>query len=246
MCTVSWMLSDRNYKLYFNRDEQRSRPRADAPKVKSLNGIEVISPHDSTGGGSWIAVNQFGLTSFLLNNYGAVISDMRSGRFRSRGELPMLMASESGVENANETLRKLDFIQFRPFYLGVVKPPDGLWIVSWNGVELKEISPEIPMLTTSSFRTSEVEEYRRSRYIEICKEGGGKCTADEAMSFHVEHSHPDPAFNPLMSREDAETQCVSVIEVDSGLVSFNYYERLSGPNPLAPAEVCEIERKSEV
>ncbi len=245
MCTVSWIASDRKYRLYFNRDEQRSRPRADAPKVQVHNGLEIIAPHDGPGGGSWIAVNQFGLTSFLLNNYAAKGGSSSPEVFRSRGELPMVMASELGMESAIGVLEKLDLSQFRPFYLGAIAPLGKCRIVAWNGLELEEVTLQVPMLTTSSFRSSDVEAYRRKRYLEICGREGCDWDLDQSLSFHGDTSHRDPAFNPLMSREDANTHCISVIEVDPISVSFRYYEKLSGIALAAPDAVCYVKRKGE-
>jgi len=66
------------------------------------------------------------------------------------------------------------------------------------------------------------------------------------LSFHGDTSHRDPAFNPLMSREDANTHCISVIEVNPISVSFRYYENLSENALAAPDTVCSLKRRDQV
>ncbi len=246
MCTVSWIVHDQNYRLYFNRDEQRSRPRAELPKTQRHEGIELIAPHDGPGGGSWIAVNQFGLTAFLLNNYAATSNDGPLNRYRSRGELPMIVAKQSSLIRAVEVLEEMDLSQFRPFYLGMLTSSGGCRLFVWSGSGLDERDLGISMVTTSSFRPSEVEAYRKNRYLEICGERGCEWSRDESFSFHRDSSHEDRAFNPLMARKDAETHCISVIEVDSSHVSFSYYENLLDKDHFLPSQVCSIVKRDEV
>lgn len=55
----------------FNRDEQKSRALALAPAIYDRQGVSVMMPLDPQGQGSWISLNQFGLSLCLLNNYQA-------------------------------------------------------------------------------------------------------------------------------------------------------------------------------
>ena len=62
MCTVSWFHTELGYELFFNRDEQKSRPTALEPRRFKQNNIESLMPIDPLGGGSWIATNNRGST----------------------------------------------------------------------------------------------------------------------------------------------------------------------------------------
>jgi len=243
MCTVSWIVHDQNYRLYFNRDEQRPRPRAEFPKVQRYDGIDLITPHDGPGGGSWIAVNEFGLTAFLLNHYAATSSGGSLGRSRSRGELPMIMAMQKSLIRAVGILEQMDLSPFQPFYLGMLTPLGEFRLFVWSGSGLEERDSGISMMTTSSFRPDEVEAYRKKRYLEICGERGCEWRRDNSLSFHRDLSHENRAFNPLMARDDAETHCISVIEVDPSRVSFSYYEDFLNTDHFSPNQVCSIERR---
>ncbi|GAA6173401.1 hypothetical protein NBRC116592_30710 [Colwellia sp. KU-HH00111] len=69
MCTLAYLLHENGYEIFFNRDEQRARSPAILPAFYS--SINAIFPVDPQGKGTWIAVNQQGLTLALLNNYQA-------------------------------------------------------------------------------------------------------------------------------------------------------------------------------
>lgn len=84
MCSVTWSLSDTGYQVFFNRDEQRSRALALPPAIYDRQGVAVMMPLDPQGQGSWISLNQFGLSLCLLNNYQGRVPD---GTLISRGLL---------------------------------------------------------------------------------------------------------------------------------------------------------------
>ena len=44
------------------------------------------------------------------------------------------------------------------------------------------------------------------------------------LAYHCESAHKNRTFNPLASRTDAETHCISSISVDSKLAKFAYRE----------------------
>ncbi len=67
MCTVSWIHTPRGYELFCNRDEAITRESAFAPGAIDRNGVRVLAPLDGRHGGTWIAVNEFGLALCLTN-----------------------------------------------------------------------------------------------------------------------------------------------------------------------------------
>ena len=69
MCTVTWILDGDSYSLYFNRDELRTRQPALPPQRHQERGVRFLSPTDGDAGGTWIAVNEYGLSLGLLNDY---------------------------------------------------------------------------------------------------------------------------------------------------------------------------------
>ena len=73
MYTLSYLLTDIGYELFFNRDEQRSRLSAISPKFNQARS--AIYPVNPQGENTWLAVNQQGLTLTLLNDYQAPLKN---------------------------------------------------------------------------------------------------------------------------------------------------------------------------
>ncbi len=71
MCTASWSVGEGRLSLFFNRDERKTRSEASPPALLTLDETRLLAALDPDAGGTWLAVNEFGLCVFLLNNYGA-------------------------------------------------------------------------------------------------------------------------------------------------------------------------------
>lgn len=235
MCTVSWSFRKQSYRLFFNRDEQRSRLRAERPRLIKWRGSELIAPVDPQGGGSWIALNREGIVAFLLNNYADRQDDSGLGRYRSRGEVPLSIASNTDFDACVDALETLDTARYRPFIAGVVSPSGESHAVAWNGMTLKLHDLSRSFLTTSSFRSDAVETYRRARYEERLRSGEADWAWCHGLDYHQDLNHANPAFNPLMSREDAETHCISVITATPGEMRFEYLERIENSDEFLNA-----------
>ena len=171
MCTVSWRSSlDGGYQLFFNRDEQRSRPRAKRPQEFCTNGRPYIAPIDEKNVGSWIAVNDQGVCAFLLNNYEVVIGHFEPTKpFRSRGEIPLSLCRENGIARSADALNGIEKERFPPFFAGIIGSNTPCQIDGWDGRQFGKLSLELTFLTTSSFESKAVQAYRRDRYLEVVR-----------------------------------------------------------------------------
>lgn len=168
MCTLTWLPSfGGGYDLFFNRDELDSRGPEISPVIRMQDSVRTVAPRDSEQGGTWISLNEFGLTACLLNYYpgpSPVTSDREAeATFRSRGELPDRVANVKALHEVRSRIQKLDLQAYRPFHLvAVASEGEGLWC-RWDGTALViETAPSF--LTSSSFRTLEVERIRRERF----------------------------------------------------------------------------------
>lgn len=107
MCTVSFVSSGTTSFITSNRDEHISRPTSFEPKEEVINGCKVIYPKDPKAGGTWFAVNAYGVVAVLLN--GAFEKHLSIGGYaKSRGlivldiisaEKPALFVQEIDLEN---------------------------------------------------------------------------------------------------------------------------------------------------
>src|SRR5882757_84312 len=84
MCTVTFTPRHRGYALAMNRDEKLSRVMGLPPSKKVINGHTVLAPSEP-GGGTWIALNDSGVTFALINWYS--ITTRVRGEAITRGQV---------------------------------------------------------------------------------------------------------------------------------------------------------------
>lgn len=223
MCTVSWAATGAGYELLCNRDERRTRLPAHAPTARTSRGVRFIAPTDAEAGGTWIAVNEYGLTLCLLNRYSE--GDARAaGEFKSRGLLlPGLMSLRDPAE-VMRALALAGLAQFRPFTLLALTPGAPPAASGWTGSRLlaaDEDGDSLMPLTSSSFDSTEVVRARTELFRRVA---AGPANPPSEMLTRFHHSH-DPAPGPLsvcMHRPDATTVSFSRVKVSSGSVEFHY------------------------
>src|SRR5262245_36927927 len=118
VCTVSWLYTREGYHLFCNRDERHTRKPAHPPRVQRRQGVRFIAPVDPDFGGTWIAVNQFGLAICLLNgDHSPNGCGQEKTQFRSRGLLPMDLADCRSLVEVKSRIALLALEDFRPFRL---------------------------------------------------------------------------------------------------------------------------------
>jgi hypothetical protein len=229
MCTVSWTHHSGGYHLLCNRDEQRSRGRANAPGVFVLGCTRFISPTDADYGGAWIAVNQHGVGLCLLN--GRRVEPARGER--SRGYVIPELIWLRTIDDCAFVLGQLDLPAFAPFTLLMLEPGLPAAVADWDGVTLaldRDADRRAP-LVSSSF---DPEGVRRSRWHEFAR-----YTTNDAASlyrFHASHGEAAGPYSPCMHRSDAETVSFSWVIVNRDEIRFLYL-------PAAPCQCVPGEQQ---
>jgi hypothetical protein len=228
MCTVSWTHQDGGYHLLCNRDEKRTRGVASAPCVKRVAGTRYIAPIDKDFGGTWIAVNEWGLAICLLNGGGAGSGSV------SRGLLIPEMIWARSADDACFLLGRQNLTFFAPFTTIVLEPDHSATVLTWDGARL-EINPDadsLSPLVSSSFDTERVRQRRRAEFSRRI----GVRLADPAhlYNFHSSHGSGPDAYSPCMHRQDAETVSFSWIVVTPQEIRFTY--SAAAPCQSAPCE----------
>jgi hypothetical protein len=97
-----------------NRDESLTRPAALPPQVRREKGCAVVSPSEP-GGGTWISVNDRGVTFALINWY--AIEAQPNGKAVSRGIVVRDVASVEFREDAEGVIQALPLDGLNPFRL---------------------------------------------------------------------------------------------------------------------------------
>ncbi len=108
------------------REEMQDRP-ARAPGRHWPDRPEVRAGLDELSGGSWLGINDYGVTAALLNRYGTL--GPQDGK-RSRGELVLDALDHADARVAAEALAALDPRAYRGFNLVIADDRDAFWIRS--------------------------------------------------------------------------------------------------------------------
>lgn len=227
MCTLSWCFSASGYQLVFNRDEQKRRPLAQAPQFVDFNaGGRALMPIDPQGNGSWIAVNDRGLTLALLNFYQGRIPP---GSLLSRGQIVRQAAALMNAEQVETLLRSLPLHRYPPFLLLVFeKPIAAASCLKWSGERLTSSFVLSPSMS-SSIACETVSQQRLAVYKAVC--GEFPCF-DSLLQFHASHAPQPGASSVCMHRDDAHTVSQTQVCVDDK-VTMNYVPGAPCTTPVA-------------
>lgn len=220
MCTVSWVIQRDGYLLLFNRDELKTRKPARGPVEGLRSGVRYIAPVDGDQGGTWILVNEFGLTLGLLNHYPVGVPDSGGDR-PSRGGLILACADLERTDQVVARMESLDLARYLPFRL-LGFDYRGIVLLTWDGHELQAAADgELkPPLTSSSYRSAEVSAYRMEQFRRL--RPVDRTTGDGLEAYHRRHDPSMSAHSVMMFRSDACTHSLGRISVDRTEARFRY------------------------
>ncbi len=238
MCTVSWIREDDGYQLFFNRDERKIRGPARPPSTRESDRIKQVFPVDPDGGGSWIGTNEMGVSLCILNHYPEHWADP-TGPPVSRGLLLVSLLGSRSVSEAVSRAGREPLRRYLPFVLVGIAADESPVSLTWNGRRTRHrILDGLPLLTTSSFSSSDVVDSRRGHFRRFVT-GDGPVSADKLLAFHRGHYPQAGSKSVCMHREDAATVSLSHIRVGPRVIRFAYAD---GPpcmtEPGAPVELA--------
>ena len=237
MCTLSWIHREDGYLLLFNRDELHSRKSASPPRIEKRNGVAFIAPLDGDHGGSWIAVNQFGLTLCLLNRFDDSL-DTTPRDYRSRGFLIRELIDCSDLNLVSQRLERVSLDHFRPFTLVSLLGGHPAMLIEWTGHETRAESnaEELMPVASSSFREGNVVLQRRQQFQKMAFERG-RVDAELLFEYHRTHLPERGSTSVCMHRSDARTVSMSTVTVTNEIIEFVYH-----PNsPCQPAKKAQFQ-----
>lgn len=223
MCTVSWNYSGAGYQLFVNRDELISRQRATPPAIKQRHNVRFIAPIDTDAGGTWIAVNQYGVSLCLLNNYGAQ-AQCADGPWVSRGQLVLELSHLPHVAAIINKIENTELHNYRPFDLLALSLDRDIRLLSWDGFRLTvSATPAMP-LTSSSFHTEDVIQSRQQQFVQATNAANPQ--PSQLEKYHASHLPERGPFSVCMHRDNGQTVSFSHINVQTTEIRFKY---LDGP-----------------
>jgi len=214
---MTWWRDQKGYEVFFNRDELKTRCRALPPEVRSTSeGVRYIAPTDPDAGGTWMLVNEFGLTICLLNRWHE--SSTLPGAIRSRGRLVLEFAATQQASAVTEQIRTTDCSGYKPFTL-VAIDHETLLVEAWDGKKLAPETPRAP-LTSSSYCFQEVKKSRCGRYQRLASNH-----PDALREYQAGKGEPS-AFTVRMNRPDAQTWSRSHLCVGPERITWQYLEEM--------------------
>jgi len=221
---MTWFVTDDGYELFFNRDELISRSRAELPGIHGTNsaqsnGLSYISPTDADAGGTWIAVNELGVTVSLLNHYQYEQIETYK-RWTSRGEIVRQFAATHDLRLAERQFLQLELKDYRAFRMFIIERSGQNKLFVWDGhksrIEHNVTTPK----SSSSADAKNVKAQRKQLFKDL--QLADRKDTQAYLNYHSSHIPDKPKESVCMHRDDANTVSLSVVKVDSVSVSFMY------------------------
>jgi hypothetical protein len=222
MCTVTFIARQKGYCLGMNRDEKLTRPTGLPPKKRSVHGRGVISPSEP-GGGTWIAVNDHGMTLALINWYS--ISARAGDKAVSRGEVINSISAAISPGLADAALRGLPLDRINPFRLiGVFPMTSEIVEWRWNLKQLirKNHHWKSRQWISSGFDEATAQRIRGKTFRQASRQ---QSIGSLKWLRRLHHSHSPHAgpFSTCMHRADAATVSYSEVVVSSRQATLCYH-----------------------
>ena len=214
MCTATWQDTDNGYILGFNRDEQRTRPQALYPKLSQIGTINTLFATDPVANGTWLAINDFGATVCLLNNYQAQLSSSKTQSFQSRGLLVKQFSKIKTQHQFQQLLAVIDLENYRGFKL-LFKPAalqEQILVYDYNGDNAEYITSKQQCFTSSSYASARIIPHRLQLHRQLL--ATQTYTIEFMRNFHFKTDNTEPARGVCMQRSDAKTISYTEVELD--------------------------------
>jgi hypothetical protein len=200
-----------------NRDEKLARLSALPPKHFQCGNLEAIFPSEPSGG-TWIGVNDRGLTLALINWYS--VPHRAKGNVVSRGEVVRNLISSGTLDIVQEAFSSLPLSRINPFRLIGVSMDKRILEWQWDLRQL--CSHEHPWLSrtwiSSGFDEPGAQRTRGNTFAEALNDPSSG-TISRLRGIHSSHCPKIGPYSTCMHREDAAT--VSYTEVLVGPKSAN-------------------------
>ncbi len=233
MCTVTIIPQAQGVRLAANRDEARSRPSALPPRVVRVADRRLLLPIDPQSGGTWIAANDAGLMLTLLNANPRPYAPPTRPPKRSRGTIIPALLSASTLGKACAAALTLSAPDFAPFRLVMANRLECVEIQADGKVCVVKFRAHLDrplMFTSSGLGDALVDAPRRALFEEYFV--AGRDLRSQQDAYH-RHAWPDRChLSVCMSRPEARTVSLTIVELDAQEVRMMYY-------PEAPDQPIE-------
>lgn len=222
MCTVTFIARKTGYALGMNRDEQRSRMAGLAPAKQRIHGVFVLAPSEP-GGGTWISLNEAGITFALINWY--AIPSRVTGETVSRGKVVTAACAALAPDEAATALARLPLPRINPFRLIGVFPATKE-IVAWRWdlkCLVRQNHPWQNQQWISSGFNEPAAQQVRSRSFRATLKQKSAGQLDWLRRLHRSHSPRSGPFSTCMHRNDAATVSYTEVAIFPTRAAMNHH-----------------------
>jgi hypothetical protein len=223
MCTVTLLARREGYALGMNRDEKLTRVSALPPQHFRLGNRQAIFPSEPTGG-TWIGVNDGGITLALINWYS--VPDRAHEIVVSRGEIVRKLLSSETIVAVDSSLASQPLSCMNPFRLIVVSRDERLIEWRWDLHQLRAYRH--PWLSrtwiSSGFDEPGAQRIRGNAFAEALKEPSSD-SIQWLRRIHSSHGPKPSPYSTCMHREDAATVSYTEIEVADEVIALRYSKK---------------------
>jgi Transport and Golgi organisation 2 len=211
MCTITIVPRGDALRLMCNRDERRDRPAAHPPAHARFGARVGIAPIDPVGGGSWIGINDAGLTVALLNR--CARRGRESRRLESRGCIVTRLLECETLDAVAAAAAALDVRDYEPFRAIAILGRRALVADARAGrVAVRRFDVSRPrLLTSSSVEPVRALMTRGAAFRAMVLRAG-----DRALAQAEFHEYEDPRrrhIGVLMTRLDARTVSRTTVDI---------------------------------
>jgi Transport and Golgi organisation 2 len=224
MCTVTYIPQTKEncFILTSNRDEKMHRETI-PPTVYPVNGTEISFPKDLQAGGSWIAANNKGRLSCLLNG-AFVLHKKQAFHLQSRGKI--LLEMNAYFESVLDFFAEKDLSDVEPFTIINIENEKGeiksMHEFVWDGMKkhISELDTNVPKIWSSvTLYSHKDRELRNIWFDKFLSENLNGISPEKVYHFHSGDHTSDQTVNLLMQREGG-LKTVSITQVTPMKNSF--------------------------
>lgn len=233
MCTVTLIARRTGYVLGMNRDEQLTRAQALPPAWQRCGSRYALFPAEP-GGGTWVGVNDAGITLALINWYSVTARAAR--RPISRGEIVRLALPAAGPACVDAALAAAPLRRVAPFRLiGVF--PSSQSVIEWRwNLDRVERVPH-PWQTSawfsSGFDELGAQQTRGAHFAQALRQSSAGSLA-WLRRLHRSHAPEPGPYSTCMHRADAATVSYTEVIVLPQAVRMHYLSGAPCRKPLPP------------
>lgn len=239
MCTVTLVARGNGYALGMNRDEKRARATALPPARHRLGGRDALFPSEPNGG-TWIGLNDVGITFALINWYS--VTARVPGQPVSRGEIVKGVLPCDSMALADALLAQMSLGRVNPFRLmGVFPAGKAVAEWRWNLKRLERLEHRWQTNTwiSSGFDEPGAQQTRGRAFAKALRDrSAGRI--DWLRRLHRSHIPERGPYSTCMHREDAATVSYTEVVVSRDCATMQYTP--GAPCCAAPTPVMCLQR----